>query len=270
MKILYGVLLAFLVWFSRPDPLLESRLEQVKHWIDGDSLEAAHAAMQEMDLTGASDYQRARYYFRKAYLQVHLHSHYLQGLKDYKRAYYYLQNADTTDLQMAFDLLNNQGRIYSSHYDYEGALAVYDEAMKVCDRRKPSDVLESDQASTFTTQNFTFSEASKVFYNKEEAFIELVAGDYVANPDFIEVQLQRFNLSQDVEIQGVTDVKLDLDPAGVKSQFFAWGSYNPVKKLALVNIGINYRYIISISMTGADSLPGKGTIQSWVTPNSLP
>ena len=131
-------------------------------------------------------------------------------------------------------------------------------------------VLESNQASTFTTQNFTFSEASKVFYNKKEDFIELVAGDYVANPDFIEVQLQRFNLSQNVEIQGVTDMKLDLDPVGEENQFFAWGSYNPNKQLALVNVGINYRYIISISLTGATGVPSTETIESWINLSVLP
>lgn len=130
--------------------------------------------------------------------------------------------------------------------------------------------LESDQASTFATQNFTFAEASKVFYNAEENYIELVAGDYVANPDFIEVQLQRFNLSQDVEIQGVKDVKLDLTPVGKPDQFFAWGSYNENKKLALVNIGVNYRYIISISLTGASEIPGKETIEGWLDLGLLP
>lgn len=130
--------------------------------------------------------------------------------------------------------------------------------------------LESDQASTFATQNFTFSEASKVFYNASENYIELVAGDYVANPDFIEVQLQRFNLSQDVEIQGVRDVKLDLSPVGKADQFFAWGSYNENKQLALVNIGVNYRYIISISLTGVNGIPEKETIEKWLNLGLLP
>ena len=131
-------------------------------------------------------------------------------------------------------------------------------------------VLESDQATTFTTQNFTFSEASKVFYNQEEDFIEVVAGDYVANPDFIEVQLRRFNLAQDVEIQGVTDRKVDLTPVGEAGQFFAWASYNPVKQLALVNVGVNYRYIISISMTGAKGIPENETIERWLNLSELP
>ena len=131
-------------------------------------------------------------------------------------------------------------------------------------------ILESDQATTFTTQNFTFSEASKVFYNQEEDFIEVVAGDYVANPDFIEVQLRRFNLAQDVEIQGVTDRKLPLTTVGEAGQFFAWGSYNPVKQLALVNVGVNYRYIISISMTGATGIPDKETIEKWLILSELP
>ena len=130
--------------------------------------------------------------------------------------------------------------------------------------------LESDKATTFTTQNFTFSEASKVFYNEQEDYIELVAGDYVANPDFIEVQLQRFNLSQDVVIQGVRDVKLDLSPVGKADQFFAWGSFNPNKELALVNIGVNFRYIISISLTGAEGLPAKETIENWLNLSLLP
>ncbi len=141
---------------------------------------------------------------------------------------------------------------------------------KVLIREIPDYILESDKASTFTTQNFTFSEASKVFYNDQEDYIELVAGDYVANPDFIEVQLQRFNLSQDVEIQGVTDVKLDLSPFGKADQFFAWGSYNPRKRQALVNIGVNFRYIISISLTGVDAIPNKETIESWLNMSVLP
>jgi len=130
--------------------------------------------------------------------------------------------------------------------------------------------LETDKASTFVTQNFTFSEASRVFYNDQEHYIELVAGDYVANPDFIEVMLQRYNLSQDVEIQGVRDVKMDLDPRGDKDQFFAWGSFNAARRTANVNISINFRYVVSLSMTDVDDLPSKTQIQEWLKLELLP
>lgn len=130
--------------------------------------------------------------------------------------------------------------------------------------------LETDKAATFVTQNFTFSEASRVFYNEQEHYIELVAGDYIANPDFIEVMLRRYNLAQDVEIQGLRDIKMNLDPVGLKEHFFAWGSHNVARRTAHINVGVDFRYVISLSMTDVDALPSNGQIQGWLKLDLLP
>ena len=131
--------------------------------------------------------------------------------------------------------------------------------------------LEINKASTFETRLFTFSEASKVFYNDEEQYIELTAGDYVANPDFFRVNLQRYNLAQGVEISGMEDRKV-ADAGFAPNQakdFFAWSAYNSRKRQAWIYIGIDERYFVTIEATDQADFLDIEKVKSWLNWNAL-
>lgn len=146
MKILCIGLLGVVAFLSKPNTQLEYQLRQIKEWIDSDSLQSASEAMEHIDISGASNYNLAQWYYRKAYLNYYLHNRQLQALKEYKKAYHYLDEADTSDLQMAFDLINNQGPIYRAYNNYEDALRIYNRALDICNERPESSAIETDQA----------------------------------------------------------------------------------------------------------------------------
>jgi hypothetical protein len=121
----------------------------------------------------------------------------------------------------------------------------------------------SDQ---FSSGNFTFTEASKEFYNASEDYIALTLGDYVRNPDFFRVNLRRHNLAQGVEIGGVKDEKRKAD--GLKptaaTDFFSWSSYNARKRLAWVYVGVNERYFLTVEASGQDGFLDLERVKAWV------
>ncbi len=130
----------------------------------------------------------------------------------------------------------------------------------------PGYKLEVNESKTFHAPLFTFAEASKVFYNSEEDYIEFTAGDYVTNPDFFRVNIQRYNLAVGVEISGVKDEKRldpELQPAEAKD-FFVWASYNNRKHIAWVYIGIDERYFVTIEATAQDSFLDMERVKQWL------
>lgn len=112
--------------------------------------------------------------------------------------------------------------------------------------------LEINKNATFTTRNFTFSEATKVFYDSAEDYREITAGDYVANPDFFEVIIDRFNQANGVESNRVLERRLAWRPDGLPEEidFFGWETFNRQKQVAQANFGLDYRYFISVEGTG--------------------
>ncbi len=127
-------------------------------------------------------------------------------------------------------------------------------------------LLEVNEASTFHAPLFTFAEASKVFYNDDQDYIELTAGDYIRNPDFFRVNIQRYNLAMGVEIAGVRDEKrLDeaFKPTAARD-FFVWASFNSRKHLAWVFIGIDERYFVTIEATAQPGYLDMLRVQSWI------
>lgn len=132
----------------------------------------------------------------------------------------------------------------------------------------PGYELEIDEAETFETQSFTFSEATKVFYDAKGDYVELIAGDYVANPEFFEVALQRFNLAQDVELDGLRDKKLPYECSG--GQFcFAWESYSSPRRLAQANFVIGFRFFVSVSSTGREGFIPMEELMGWMDLSAL-
>jgi hypothetical protein len=132
-------------------------------------------------------------------------------------------------------------------------------------------VLEVNEAETYHAPLFTFAEASKVFYNADQDYVELTVGDYVRNPDFFRVNIQRYNLAVGVEISGVKDEKcLDasLRPAGAKA-FFAWASYNSRKRRAWFYMGINERYFVTIEATAQAGMIDAEQVKSWISCEQL-
>jgi hypothetical protein len=132
-------------------------------------------------------------------------------------------------------------------------------------------LLEVNEASTFHAPLFTFAEASKVFYNAHQDYIELTAGDYVCNPDFFRVNIQRYNLAMGVEISGVKDEKrlnVDFEPSAAED-FFVWASYNSRKHLAWVFIGIDERYFVTVEATAQDGFIDMKRLQDWLRWESL-
>lgn len=121
----------------------------------------------------------------------------------------------------------------------------------------PGYELDIDKAATFETNRFTFSEATRVFYNDKNEYIEFIAGDYVDDPDFFRVNLLRYNLAQDVTIVGVKEKKeiaSRLSPRGAKD-FFVWSLFNDNRGLYRLYIGMNYRYFVTIEVSGLASRP---------------
>lgn len=135
----------------------------------------------------------------------------------------------------------------------------------------PGYALEISLADTLETPLATLVEAKRVFYSDEEAIIELIAGDYVRDPGFMEVNLLRFNLAQGVEVEGVTDVKCDapgLLPVGVPNSF-CWSSFNKVQRVARIYIGVDYRYFITIEATMQDAPLNLAKTAGWLNWKSL-
>jgi hypothetical protein len=127
-------------------------------------------------------------------------------------------------------------------------------------------VLEVDEAETYHTPLFTFAEASRVFYNADQDYVELTVGDYVRNPDFFRVNIQRYNLSLGVEISGVLDEKRlepSLRPAQAR-EFFAWSSYNGRKGRAWFYMGLDERYFVTIEATAQTGMIDMALVQQWV------
>ncbi|MEM7041034.1 MAG: hypothetical protein AAF570_28985 [Bacteroidota bacterium] len=126
--------------------------------------------------------------------------------------------------------------------------------------------LDIDKAATFETNAFTFSEATRVFYDPDENYIEFIAGDYVSNPDFFRVNLQRYNLAQGIEVNGVTDKKryiADLFPKNAE-EFFTWSTYNKEKRIARVFFGLDYRYFITLEAVNQNGFLDMKMVRDWI------
>jgi hypothetical protein len=121
----------------------------------------------------------------------------------------------------------------------------------------PGYQLDIDKAATFETNRFTFSEATRVFYNDKNEYIEFIAGDYVDDPDFFKVNLLRYNLAQDITIVGVKEKK-EIG-AGIRPKdavdFFAWSLFNDNRGLYRLYLGLDYRYFVTIEVSGLAKRP---------------
>lgn len=126
--------------------------------------------------------------------------------------------------------------------------------------------VDVDKASTFATNRFAFSEAIRVFYDEREEYIELIIGDYVADPDFFRANLQRYNEAGGREIDGVIEEKIsgaNWTPAWA-SDFFAWRLYNRPRRLARFYVGIDRRYFLTVEASGRDAPLAVEEIRNWV------
>lgn len=126
--------------------------------------------------------------------------------------------------------------------------------------------LELSESDRFASELFSFTEASKVFYTPNEDYIELTLGDYVNNPDFFRVNIQRYNLAQGVEISGVKDEKRTvqgLAPAQAQD-FFTWSSYNSRQRRAWVFMGLDERYFLTLEATNQENFMDLNAVKGWV------
>jgi hypothetical protein len=131
--------------------------------------------------------------------------------------------------------------------------------------------LDISLADTLETPLATLIEAKRVFYNGDEAFVELIAGDYVRDPGLMEINLLRYNLAQGVEVEGVTDLKRTasgLTPPGVPNSF-CWSSFNKVQRIARIYIGVDYRYFFTIEATMQDAQLDLGKVAGWLNWKSM-
>lgn len=130
---------------------------------------------------------------------------------------------------------------------------------------------EIDRAETFVTRNFTFSEGTKVFYDPSgENYIEFIAGDYAANPDFFEVVLQRYQLASGFNLDGVTDRKLSVEAPAQAEAFIGWESFNANRRLAEIHFAYDYRYFVSVTATGKSDFLNAEQVSQWVDWTKLP
>lgn len=132
-------------------------------------------------------------------------------------------------------------------------------------------IREVDRAERFVTRTFTFSEGTKVFFEEDgNDYIEFIAGDYVANPDFFEVVLQRYQLANGYEIDGVTDQKLELEGPDRAEAFIGWETYNQNRQLAQIHFTYDYRFFVSVSATGQETFLNPDQVMGWVNWAELP
>ena len=116
----------------------------------------------------------------------------------------------------------------------------------------PGYIKDVDKATTFETKRFVFSEAIRVFYDDNEDYLEFIVGDYVADPDFFQANIQRYNEAKGEIIDGVQEKKIAAGvhrPAGA-TDFFAWSLYNEEKQMARVYLGVNYRFFVTVEASG--------------------
>lgn len=121
----------------------------------------------------------------------------------------------------------------------------------------PGYELDVDKAATFETNRFTFSEATRVFYNDNNEYIEFIAGDYVDDPDFFRVNLLRYNLARNVTIVGVKEKKetgTGIRPNQARD-FFSWSLFNDNRGLYRLYVGVDYRYFVTIEVSGLAGRP---------------
>ena len=130
---------------------------------------------------------------------------------------------------------------------------------------------EIDRAETFVTRNFTFSEGTKVFYDPSGAnYIEFIAGDYAANPDFFEVVLQRYQLASGFNLEGVTDRKLTVEGPSRAEAFIGWETYDENRRLAEIHFAYDYRYFVSVTATGKQDFLNAVQVNQWIDWTKLP
>lgn len=151
------------------------------------------------------------------------------------------------------------------------ALADHKTLLAVLTDTIPGYKLEFRESNRFSSPLFSFSEANKVFYNAKEDYIELTLGDYLENPDFFRVNIQRYNLAQGVEISGVKDEKRKVE--GLRPEnaqdFFTWSSFNSRKNLSWVYIGLDERYFLTIEATGQQHFLDLTAVKGWLNWSKL-
>lgn len=115
-----------------------------------------------------------------------------------------------------------------------------------------------NEGGTFQTKDFAFSEATRVFYDANEEYIEINVADYIADYDFFASVLQRHDLANGMEIEGVLESRIPVN----HPEAFSWRSWNPEKRIARLYLGFDFRYFITLEQTGgADTRMLEGILQ---------
>lgn len=107
--------------------------------------------------------------------------------------------------------------------------------------------LEINEGNSFFTEDFSFSEATNVFYKDEEGeeYVAFQVGDYSADRRVMRNLLQRYNIADGVELEGVIEKRLP----GQGNRIFAWTHFNQETGFARLEAGIDYRIHVKIEAT---------------------
>lgn len=119
--------------------------------------------------------------------------------------------------------------------------------------------LEIREGGKFNTKEYAFSEATYVFYNEGNEYLEITLADYVADTLFFENPLRRYHLIGGPEF-GNEEVK-KLEPPTPGMDGFGWVSYHAPSQAARLFFGLNYRYALNIEATGQTDT--KTVLDAW-------
>lgn len=108
--------------------------------------------------------------------------------------------------------------------------------------------LEIRDGGKFRTKEYAFSEATYVFYNDQNEYLEITLADYVSDTLFFENPLRRYHLIGGPDFGNETVTKLEVPHPEWNA--FGWIAYHPVTHVATLFMGLEYRFALNIEATG--------------------
>lgn len=127
--------------------------------------------------------------------------------------------------------------------------------------------LEIRDGGKFRTKEYAFSEATYVFYNDQNEYLEITLADYVADTLFFENPLRRYYLIGGPEFGNETVSKLEIPHPEWNA--FGWIAYHPGTRNATLFMGLDYRFSLNIEATGQTGTQGVEEVFSRIPIENL-
>lgn len=109
--------------------------------------------------------------------------------------------------------------------------------------------LDKRESDRFDTGEYAFSEATFVFYNDNNEYLEITLADYIADTLFFINPLNRYALIGTAQWGSGTARPLSAKD-NLPPNAFGWVSHTPSNQMARAFVGIGYRYALNIEVAG--------------------